>query len=639
MASRTNTIINDSDFANHGGNYLSATVFNDKKRILHEARKILSEVFGYSSFRGYQEEVILHIASGNNALVLMPTGGGKSMCYQLPALLLSGTAIVISPLIALMQNQVTALHECGVRASFLNSALSSFERDRVLDDLSSGRIKLLYVTPERVLMPDFIETISRIRISMIAIDEAHCVSQWGHDFRPEYLKLGQLQNIFPDVPKIALTATADESTRNEVVKNLQIDNARIFVSGFDRPNIEYRINVKDSPRKQLINFINGEHQGHSGIVYALSRDKVEKTAEFLASEGIKAVPYHAGLSAKLREINQDRFIKEDGVVVCATIAFGMGIDKPDVRFVAHIDLPKSIESYYQETGRAGRDGAPATAWMVYGLQDVVQLKRMISEGELSLERKLFEQRRLNALVGLCETSTCRRVVLLRYFGDTLSGPCGNCDICKNPPVVEDATVQAQKALSVIYRTGQRFGVSHLIDILIGRETDKVKQFNHSRLPTFGVGKEYVERDWHTLFRQLIAAGFIEVDLEGYGSLRFSESSSKILLGEQSFQIRKYSLVKVETSLKKRKKTGAAGSPVSGSAKTVFDALKDYRRRLAFKQNVPPYIIFHDSTLKIMAEVKPKDLDEMRTISGIGDQKLARYGNGFLEILNSFTDKS
>jgi ATP-dependent DNA helicase RecQ len=603
----------------------------NKKSLFDTSFEVLRDVFGFSAYRGIQAEVISHVLEGNDALVLMPTGGGKSLCYQVPSLVFDGISIVVSPLIALMQNQVGALKEFGIAAEFLNSSLANHEKARIYSALRAGNIRILYVTPERLLSEDFLEFISSLPLSLIAIDEAHCVSQWGHDFRPEYLKLGALSELFPNVPKIALTATADEVTRNEIVRSLQFSKARIFVSGFDRPNVRYRIGIKDSPRKQLLRFIKEEHPEDAGIVYCMTRDKVEKTAEALSKEGIRALPYHAGLSSEVRARNQDVFIKEEGVVVCATIAFGMGIDKPNVRFVAHLDLPKSIEAYYQETGRAGRDGLPASAWMVYGFADVVQLRRMIAESELSEERKFYEQRRMNALLGLCETIACRRKVLLKYFGDdSITLSCGNCDNCINPLETFDGTLQAKKALSTVYRTGQRFGVNHLIDVLLGRKTDKVVQFGHEGVSTFGIGAEFSDTDWHSTFRQLLAAGYLDVDIEGYGSIYLTPESSHVLKGETSFQIRKDSIGRAPKAKIKKKKV--AVSDLGDESRSIFESLREYRKNLALKQNVPPYIIFHDTTLHAMAKELPTSLDAMRNIPGVGESKLAKYGEGFLEVI-------
>lgn len=599
------------------------------------ARDELNHTFGFSTYRGIQEKVINRVLESKDTLVLMPTGGGKSLCYQIPALVLDGLTIVVSPLIALMQNQVGALREYGIRAEFLNSSLGEFEGQQVYRDLRQGEVKLLYVSPERLLLDGFLDYLATLPISLFAIDEAHCVSQWGHDFRPEYLKLGKIKERFPDTPIIGLTATADEVTRTEIVNQLGLKDAQVFVSGFDRPNIRYRIGIKDSPQKQLLRFIKEEHKDDSGIVYCMSRAKVEKLASFLSKEGFKALPYHAGLSSDVRSKNQDTFIKEEGVIICATIAFGMGIDKPNVRFVAHLDLPKSIEAYYQETGRAGRDGIASTAWMVYGLGDIVQLRQMIMNSDLSEERKMFESRRMNALLGFCESSTCRRQVLLKYFGETYPAPCGNCDNCLNPTETIEASESAKKALSVVFRTKQLFGVNHLIDVLLGRETDKVKQFNHQTTSTFGVGKEFSDSDWHTVFRQLLAAGYLDVDLEGFGSILLTNESKKILNGEVTFNLRKDSIGKVpKGAIKKPKRTKQDNSSRDHSTEeqSLFEKLRAYRMKLAKTQKIAPYIIFHDTVLNALVEMKPSTLEEMRQVPGIGDTKLARYGEGFLEVL-------
>ena len=599
-----------------------------------DALSILNTVFGYPSFRGSQAQVVEQVTGGGDALVLMPTGGGKSLCFQIPALLRPGCGVVVSPLIALMADQVAALTEAGVRAAVLNSSLDAATAHHVERAFVAGELDLLYVAPERLVTPRFQALLQRTSVALFAIDEAHCVSQWGHDFRPEYIELAVLHEQFPDVPRIALTATADHLTRREIVTRLKLEDARVFLESFDRPNIRYTVVEKESAREQLLRFLRRDHAGDSGIVYCLSRKKVDETAAWLTGQGIAALPYHAGLDAQTRASHQRRFVDGEGLVMTATIAFGMGIDKPDVRFVAHLDLPKSIEAYYQETGRAGRDGAAADAWMAYGLADVVQQRRMIDESEADEEFKRVSRTKLDALVGLAETAECRRVRLLAYFGEA-SSPCGNCDNCIAPPRVSDATEAAQKALSAVYRTGQRFGAGHLIDILRGQLTDRMRQLGHDRLKTFGVGADTSDRQWRALFRHLVASGHLRADAEAYGALRLTESSRAILKGEQAVSLRE---AVAEAGSRKRKGRPVAspgGAPVvAGSAAGVLDALRAWRRGIAQANGVPAYVIFHDSTLVEIAARTPADLDALSAISGIGAKKLERYGAELLVLLRS-----
>ena len=596
------------------------------------AEALLRDVFGHQAFRGEQAVIVEHVAAGNDALVLMPTGGGKSLCYQLPALVREGTGIVVSPLIALMQDQVEALRQCGVRAAFLNSSLDAAAAADVERRLVDGGLDLLYVAPERLLTPRFLSLLERTRIALFAIDEAHCVSQWGHDFRREYRELTLLHERWPRVPRIALTATADPPTRREIAERLQLEEARHFISSFDRPNIRYRIVQKENAKRQLLEFVDG-HRGEAGIVYCLSRRKVEETAEFLGGHGIDAVPYHAGMDGDLRAANQRRFLHGDGVVVVATIAFGMGIDKPDVRFVAHVDLPKSLEGYYQETGRAGRDGEPAEAWMCYGLGDLVLLRQMIQQSEAGEERKRLEHRKLDALVGYCESIRCRRQVLLAAFGEPWPQSCGNCDNCLAPPQTWDATVAAQKAMSCVFRTGQRFGAAHLIDVLRGGDGERIRQFGHDRLSTYGVGTDLDARAWRGVFRQLVAQGLLEVDAEGHGGLRLAEASRAVLRGEATVMLRKEPPRQRQRERNRAKgATGTAAIELSAAERPLFEALRDLRTRLAREQNVPPYVIFHDATLCSIARLRPASLDELAQVGGIGGTKLGRYGEQVLDAL-------
>ncbi|WP_137190101.1 DNA helicase RecQ [Stenotrophomonas rhizophila] len=591
------------------------------------AHDLLSRIFGYDDFRGPQQAIVEHVAAGNDALVLMPTGGGKSLCYQVPSLLREGTGIVISPLIALMQDQVEALRQLGVRAEFLNSTLDGDTAARVERELLAGQLDMLYVAPERLLTGRFLSLLSRSRIALFAIDEAHCVSQWGHDFRPEYRQLTVLHERWPDVPRIALTATADPPTQREIAERLDLTGAQHFVSSFDRPNIRYTVVQKDNAKRQLLDFLK-VHRQEAGIVYCMSRRKVEETAEFLCKEGLNALPYHAGLPAEVRAANQRRFLREDGIVMCATIAFGMGIDKPDVRFVAHTDLPKSMEGYYQETGRAGRDGEPAEAWLCYGLGDVVLLKQMIEQSEAGEERKSLERNKLDHLLGYCESMQCRRQVLLAGFGETYPQPCGNCDNCLVPPDAWDASVAAQKALSCVYRSGQRFGVGHLIDILRGGENDKIRQFGHSELSTYGIGKDLDARTWRSVFRQLVAASLLEVDTEAYGGLRLTDGSREVLKGQRKVMMRRES-----PKTRERDRSGQrTGLSVLPEDLVLFNALRSLRAELAKEQNVPAFVIFHDSTLRNIAEQRPTSIDALGKVGGIGGTKLARYGERLVEIV-------
>ncbi len=595
-----------------------------------QALELLKTVFGHAGFRGAQEEIVRHVAAGGDALVLMPTGGGKSLCYQLPALLREGTAIVVSPLIALMQDQVAALRQLGVRAAFLNSTLEARQAHLVERNFEAGTLDLLYVAPERLMMPRMLELAARSKLALFAIDEAHCVSQWGHDFRPEYLQLSVLHERFPRVPRIALTATADPHTRAEIVHRLALEEARLFISSFDRPNIRYTVVEKLDARAQALRFIREQHPGEAGIVYCLSRKKVDETAAWLASQGIAALPYHAGMDPAARAGHQERFQREEGQVIVATIAFGMGIDKPDVRFVAHLDLPKSIEAYYQETGRAGRDGEPADAWMTYGLGDLVNLRRMLEQSEGSEEFRRVSFAKLDALLGFCESAGCRRVRLLHYFGEE-GAPCGNCDTCLDPPQTWDATEAARKALSCIYRTGQRFGAVHLIDVLRGKATDRVAQWNHGELSVFGIGADLDEPTWRSVFRQLVALGYARPDHDSHGALRLTEASRAVLKGEQRVEMRRAAERK-SRSRPAKARLGSAANPAANPA--VFERLKAWRTAQARSQSVPPYVVFHDATLAAIAAARPRDLDALSAIPGIGVRKLERYGPTLIELLRT-----
>jgi ATP-dependent DNA helicase RecQ len=607
--------------------------------------EILNEVFGYPAFRGQQGEIVEHVANGGDSLVLMPTGGGKSLCYQIPALVRheagQGAGIVVSPLIALMQDQVAALTEVGVRAAYLNSTLSGAEAAATERALREGDLDLLYVAPERLMTARFLDLLERSRVGLFAIDEAHCVSQWGHDFRPEYIQLSVLHERFPDVPRIALTATADAITRDEIVHRLALDDARIFVSSFDRPNIRYRIVEKDNARTQLLDFIRAEHTRadgttDAGVVYCLSRRKVEETAEWLKGQGVRALPYHAGMEFEVRQKHQELFQREEGVVMCATIAFGMGIDKPDVRFVAHLDLPKSVEGYYQETGRAGRDGLAANAWMAYGLGDVVQQRKMIDESDADDQHKRVQTGKLDALLGLCETATCRRVRLLAYFGEE-SKPCGNCDTCIEPPATWDATREAQMALSCVFRaqraSGFNFGAGHLIDILRGNRSEKIMQRGHEKISTFGIGAALSEPEWRAIFRQLVAFGYLTVDHDGYGALVLTEASKPVLKGEQNVTMRRY--VKPTRTRASSSRTSERADPTLGMSprqRARWERLRLWRTETAKSEGVPAYVIFHDATLAEIARNGPESVDELRDIAGIGARKLERFGEELVEVV-------
>ena len=592
---------------------------------------VLQEVFGYDSFRGQQAEIIGHVIAGNDALVLMPTGGGKSLCYQVPALCRPGTAVVVSPLIALMKDQVDALNQLGVKAAFINSTLAPDAAREIETRAVDGDIDLLYVAPERFASDRFLNLLDRISISLFAIDEAHCVSQWGHDFRPEYRRLDLLPTRFAHVPRIALTATADTPTRKDIAENLHLTDAQCFITGFDRPNITYRIETKGNAKQRLLSFLNREHPKDAGIVYCLSRRKTEDVAQWLSDNGRPALPYHAGLTQETRQLHQDRFLREDGLIICATVAFGMGIDKPNVRFVAHLNLPKSMEAYYQETGRAGRDGLPANAWMNYDLSDIVSIRSMVAGSEAPEAQKRIESRKLDALVGLAETTKCRRQVILSYFGEDRHEPCGNCDTCLEPVETWDATQASRKALSAVYRTGQRFGPAHVIEVLMGRKTEKIRQNGHDQLSVYAIGKDIAQPQWRSVFRQLLAMGYLQVDVEGHGGVYLTEESRPVLRGEKVVEMRKDPGENKRAMTKRLRDFDTEFE--NEEDRDLWERLRTLRRELATSQNVPPYVIFSDRTLWEMVRFKPRTLEDMASINGVGVKKLDQYGLPFLDVMD------
>lgn len=599
---------------------------------------ILREYYGYHQFRGSQAVIIDKVIAGENVFVLMPTGSGKSLCYQIPALCREGVGVVVSPLIALMQDQIDALAQFGIRAATINSTISSYEVQEIKDRLLAGALDLLYVAPERLVMPEFLSLLARCSVALFAIDEAHCVSQWGHDFRKDYAALSILSERFPHIPRVALTATADAPTRNDIIARLALGQDNVFVDGFDRPNIHYAIVERTSAKQKLLRFIRQHHQGESGIVYCISRKKVDDLTLWLQGEGVHAYAYHAGMTAEMRAQHQTRFLQEDAVVMVATVAFGMGIDKPNVRFVAHMNIPRNIEAYYQETGRAGRDGQPSHAYMMYGMEDVVMQRQWISESEAPEQQKRIEHQKLDALLGLCEAATCRRQILLGYFGDGDGTPCGNCDVCDNKPETFDGTISAQKALSCVHRTGQRFGVAYVVDVLLGHDVERITRFGHDNQSTFGIGTEHTKQEWHGIFRQLVAQNLLQVDIAGHGGLSITSKGRAFLKEKYSIELRQ-SRKQITASLQPKK--GKKGAIILDSAEDqrLFDALKFMRTQIASEQGVPPYIIFHDKTLMELSVVKPCSISEIMQVSGVGESKCQRYGQRVLEVVKRIVKES